>query len=205
MKKFSVKVENKEQYDELMRACEENGYRWNGGFDPRNVPHDVSHWIYPWYLTFDEKWIVLYTCSMENIVPFHKAMSYIYGDYKYHYGAKVHVQNIGWGTIIARSLHCYLVKFGMSERRFTGIADQKPIWGHFSDKNDSWWVFPEQIEFAVPITEPTKEECYTAIRNCNTVIVILEDGRKGFAVCSPKDEFDFNTGFEIAYKRAVGK
>lgn len=43
------------------------------------------------------------------------------------------------------------------------------------------------------------------IKNEPAVIVILEDGTKGVAVCGKKDTFDLEVGFALAYTRAIYK
>ncbi|EQB4340929.1 hypothetical protein ACYJ2U_001648 [Clostridium botulinum] len=50
-----------------------------------------------------------------------------------------------------------------------------------------------------------KVENIKHIINGRTTIVILEDGSKGIAKCHPKDEFDKQEGFRVAYARACGK
>jgi hypothetical protein len=48
----------------------------------------------------------------------------------------------------------------------------------------------------------TKEKNEKVIHNKNATIVILDDGCKGVAKCSPEDEFNKTTGIKIAYLRA---
>ena len=245
MKQFAVKVENEEQYNKLMKACEENGYKWyTSEHKPTEGPDlEISCFSvddFPWFLALnDDRTIGFIACENYRdvkygypLIPFHLAMSYIYGDYKYHYGARVWTENTGWGKIKAR-VRCdkpiYLVKSDTPSSGMTGGVGYSFYWG---DGHPFRWymhVPADKIKFSAP-EEPEplkcslsevvvnddnslaitvdvipfdKEKCYTAIRNHNTVIVILSDGRKGYAVCSPRDEFDFQTGFELAYRRAV--
>ena len=238
MKEFAVKVENKDQYDELMRACEENGYKWSGELIAKcsTLKYYCFIIIYP-----QTKMVAWDYASNRNhyneFATFHLAMSYIYGDYKYHYGARVWTKYHGWGTIIGRTdtkvSSYFLIKYDRTYLDMHKGRDAYFLWGHASNEACCEWEIANDIKFSAPeeeeeplkmstkFWEPRKttreyrevvminpvlnngENCYTVIRNHNTVIVILEDGRKGFAVCSPRDEFDFQKGFEIAYKRAV--
>jgi hypothetical protein len=43
------------------------------------------------------------------------------------------------------------------------------------------------------------------IRNDRAIIVMLDDGSKGTAVCSPMDEYDSRKGLRIAYARAMAQ
>jgi hypothetical protein len=43
------------------------------------------------------------------------------------------------------------------------------------------------------------------IRNDRAIIVMLDDGSKGTAVCSPEDEYDGRKGLKIAYSRALAQ
>ena len=252
MKQFAVKVENEEQYNKLMKACEENGYKWYTSKRKPTEDQDLEGSCYsvddyPWMLGLNEdKNLVFiareYYSDVKGdypLIPFHPAMSYIYGDYKYHYGARVWTKYHGWGTIIGRTdtevSSYFLIKYDRTYLDMHKGRDAYFLWGHASNEACCEWEIANDIKFSAPeeeeeplkmstkFWEPRKttreyrevvminpvlnngENCYTVIRNHNTVIVILEDGRKGFAVCSPKDGFDFNTGFEIAYRRAVGK
>ena len=48
-------------------------------------------------------------------------------------------------------------------------------------------------------------ESYKLIINGNTIVVILDDGSKGIAKCSPSDEYDLDKGVDIAYTKAMIK
>ena len=63
--------------------------------------------------------------------------------------------------------------------------------------------------FSISLADPIKtkydflpKDIKSVIIHDNTVIVNLNDGRKGVSKCSHKDEFDTYTGFTIAYYKA---
>lgn len=48
----------------------------------------------------------------------------------------------------------------------------------------------------------SSQEIVDVIVNDKAVIVFLQDGFKGVAVCGSKDTFDFSVGFQLAFLRA---
>lgn len=66
---------------------------------------------------------------------------------------------------------------------------------HFTEKNFTTGE-TKSTYFKI---KPKKEKI---IHNKNATIVILDDGCKGVAKCSPEDEFDKTKGIKIAYLRA---
>lgn len=65
------------------------------------------------------------------------------------------------------------------------------------------WNEEEQV-YEDPVTFMVDEAIDgRVIRNGSAIVVMLNDGSKGVAVCSPEDEFDARKGLKIAHARAM--
>lgn len=53
------------------------------------------------------------------------------------------------------------------------------------------------------MTETTMQDGVRTVYKAPMTIVVLPDGSKGFAKCSPDDEYDKDIGKNLAYERAV--
>lgn len=109
-----------------------------------------------------------------------------------------------------------IIKANKKSNECYGITTQKNGWtGKVTSVRKYGGIFvrtftPEEYEGRVFSVE---EDCFDLVDgnqikkhivNKNTVIVILQDGRKGVAKCSPDDKFNIAFGTALAVARAYG-
>lgn len=103
-----------------------------------------------------------------------------------------------------KSNECYSIT--TQKNRWTGKVMSVRKYGDIFVKT----LMPEEYEGRVYTVEEEffdlveDSQIATHIVNKNTVIVILQDGRKGVAKCSPDDKFNIAFGTALAVARAYG-